>query len=90
MARVFSPYTILDTPVEVERCNRGNESGPRMVGMVSHGMEGAGGNVVVAALAAIPMNNGTTGGTGLDCLLGLALGLNKAQLLVVRETGIEN
>ena len=41
-------------------------------------------------LAEILTNNGNTGGTGLDGLLGLSLGRNSTQLAAVREMGTEN
>ena len=44
----------------------------------------------MTVLVAILLNNGATGGTGVDGLLGSALGINMAQLAAVREMRIEN
>ena len=44
----------------------------------------------MAVLAAILLNNESTGGTGIDGLLGSDLGINRAQLVAVRAMGIEN
>ena len=40
------------------------------------------------ALVEILLNNGNTGGTGLDGLLGLTLGITWSQLVAVRTIGI--
>ena len=44
----------------------------------------SGGNGPAAALAAIPLNNSNTRGTGMDGLLGSDLDLNPAQLVDVK------
>ena len=90
VARVLSPYTGVETPGEVERCTGGHESEPVLIGTRIHRTAGAGGNGSAEALAAIMMNNGTTGGTGIDGLLGSALGLNRAKLTEIRAMGLEN
>ena len=48
------------------------------------GRAGSGGNGAAEALAAILLNNRTTGGMGLDSLLVSDLGLNRAKLAAVK------
>ena len=48
---------------------------------------GAGGNTTTVALELILMNNGDTGGTGLNGILRVLLDLNLTQLVEVRVIG---
>ena len=74
VARVFSPYTGVDTVIHRR------ETGLRL---------GSGGNGEAAALVEILLNNGNKGGTGMDRLIGLDLGLKLAKLASVRGMGNE-
>ena len=55
--------------------------------MIIHGSARAGVNGEAAALKSIMTNNGNTGGVRLDGLLSSSLGINRAQLVAVREMG---
>ena len=55
--------------------------------MVIHGRARSGVNWEAAALKSIMTNNGNTGGVRLDGLLSSSLGINRAQLVAVREMG---
>ena len=84
LAKVLIPYTVLETQGEVERLTGVQETEIGLAGIGFCGTEGVLLNVAAAALAEILLNNITTGGMGLDGLLGLALGINRAQLAAVR------
>ena len=83
---MLNPYTGVDTPVTTERHIGVKEALP---GLVIRGRVGAGVNGEAAALASILLNNGNTVGTGLDKLLGSALGLNRVKLAAVGSMGIK-
>ena len=87
LARVLSPYTVVDKPGETERRTGGHESKTRMSGLLISVTEVVGGNGAAAALAEILIGNRTTGGMGIECLLCSDIGLNRAQLAAVRAMG---
>ena len=93
MAGVLIPYTGVDKPGTDERVPKVFEGAGPGVGIhgrktVSGAVEG--GNIVTSALEEILINNGNTGGLGLEGLLVSALGLNPAQIAAVKEMGTKN
>ena len=85
MSRVLIPYTGLVTPVTNEMATIGVGGSELVADIRVRAL--AGGNGLAAVLAAIILNNGNTGGTGLDGLLGTDLFLNQTQLADVWAMG---